>query len=557
MFKKNLVEEKLKNRKIVFALRGCENERFASKQMWYPPLKKLFREVILFDPRKRELEMGFERMWEQFLNMISKEKPDYILSFPGWKEFDMGHLKILNERFPKVKIIAFFGDDDILFENYSRYQILFFDYGLIGQTHYVNDYRKDGAQNVFPLVTTNTDNYSYMNLEKKYDVSFIGRFTPERAEIIRLLIKRGINVKIFGKGWKENFDLKDFCEGPVDSGDLVRIINETKINLNFTNNSWGEPHLKGRVFEVASCNSFQLSEYFSGYLEYFKENKELVTFKDPEELLNKIKYFLVNDFQRINIAKRAYKKVRKFNLDYEFRVFFEEVLRREDENKGVYKCSRVLPPINKKIVYLKKAELRGSFEDVKERVKKFDYVGFIEEGTHFLEKKDYLQMYSLEKTNKKISCCDFSVYSKGLEDYLCFSSLSAFRNISREEFYKILKLSQLVISKDFFINNFDKFRRISERKEVNLIDKDNTAFVSIPLIRVLRFRKLRYKSMVSAFCMNQLIVSLYSLFYRKNFFSRTSFKYFIDFLFKGNFFIFRYCFESLLSRQNWQLTKTY
>ena len=41
-----------KNKKILMAAWACENPNFTTYLCWYSPLKKLFKEVILFDPQK-------------------------------------------------------------------------------------------------------------------------------------------------------------------------------------------------------------------------------------------------------------------------------------------------------------------------------------------------------------------------------------------------------------------------------------------------------------------------------------------------------------------------
>lgn len=98
---------------------------------------------------------------------------------------------------------------------------------------------------------------------------------------------------------------------PVDPGEAISIIYAgSKINLNIS--------LKGieqgtplRVFDILGAGGFLLSSYCPETAELFEEDKEIVMFKTPEELLEKTEYFLSHDAEREAIAAAGREKVLK------------------------------------------------------------------------------------------------------------------------------------------------------------------------------------------------------------------------------------------------------
>lgn len=88
----------------------------------------------------------------------------------------------------------------------------------------------------------------------------------------------------------------------------ARVYAGSKINLNIA--------LKGieggtaqRVMEAMAAGGFMLTNYCPETAEIFEEDKEIVMFKTPEELFDKVDYYLHHDEERREIAKRGQEKV--------------------------------------------------------------------------------------------------------------------------------------------------------------------------------------------------------------------------------------------------------
>ena len=164
-------------------------------------------------------------------------------------------------------------------------------------------------------------------------------------EKLEYLIDHGINVRIFGSGWSNYPKFKNFYGGSLSNEDLVKVINKTKINISFSLNYQRKNHMKGRVFEISGCKSFLLSQEFPNADRFFDIGKELVLFKDNEDLLKKVKYYLKNEKEREQIAERGYKRVIKdYDFSKELNEFFNKIINNEFKNDGFN--------INKKVINL-------------------------------------------------------------------------------------------------------------------------------------------------------------------------------------------------------------
>lgn len=162
-------------------------------------------------------------------------------------------------------------------------------------------------------------NFSDDQNKYAYDVSFIGRISPDKPHRLKFINQI-----------KEEFD--NFY-APGLSGEYVslekmhEVFRNSKINLNLTGiSSFNENPLpletfkrgfKGRPFEVGACGGFCLSER-SPALEYILNGLDCIDFFDSaDDCIAKIKYYLSNDSERvdkaINLAKFTSEKINSTN----------------------------------------------------------------------------------------------------------------------------------------------------------------------------------------------------------------------------------------------------
>ena len=189
-------------------------------------------------------------------------------------------------------------------------------------------YELEGIKNViYAPFGFNPSIYKKLDLEKKYDVSFVGAYSPYRRWVISLLRKEGIKVGVFGRFWNK--------QSWISQDDMVQIFNQSKINLNLSNaisfdfryllNSLtsfeaikqiylikkSKEQIKGRHYEINGCGGFQLSYFVPGLNLAYEIDKEITVFEDPTKIAEQIKFFLNNEDLRNEIALNGYHRSQK------------------------------------------------------------------------------------------------------------------------------------------------------------------------------------------------------------------------------------------------------
>ena len=157
-------------------------------------------------------------------------------------------------------------------------------------------------KNIFGLsVPQDLTIYNSLGSNKKdIDISFMGAVKNERGPIIELLKNNGINVYLSG-GRGENGNNLSF-------EDYADVIKRSKISLNF-NWAYNSPQRKGRIFEIAACGSFMLSNFpealkgKNGY--HFEDEKHFISFNE-NNVVKKVEYWLTHDSEREQIAEKMH-----------------------------------------------------------------------------------------------------------------------------------------------------------------------------------------------------------------------------------------------------------
>jgi len=145
------------------------------------------------------------------------------------------------------------------------------------------------------------------------DVVFIGNWTPERERWLESI--RDLNLTIWGEPackWgrmgKGSELFNKWRPISVRGIEFAKVVRASKINLNFLRDQNKGSH-NMRTFEVPGCGGFLLTERSEEQCEFFEEDKEIACFSTPEELREKIKFYLPRDELRRKMAEAAHRKV--------------------------------------------------------------------------------------------------------------------------------------------------------------------------------------------------------------------------------------------------------
>lgn len=454
---------------------------------WEKPLRESCKELIWINLQDLYFKNGKKETEKILLERLDIEKPDFLFMFDSlYYDLDLPViLTKLRAISPKTFSFFFSGDDDVEFDE-VRYLGLFFDYLFIAHNNFAPLYKRDGLKNFFFIIQTKSTKITA--IDKEYDVCFIGTPKADRKEILYYLHKKGIKLKVFGYNWEHDPDLKEIAGGVLPPEDYLKTIAQTKINLCFSKNVFGTPGMKGRFLEISECKAFSLVEEDPHLSDLFKEGKEIIFFKDKEDLFKKIVFYLDHDKEREKIANESYKKVK---LKFDFEKNIKEII------KGIYnkKKSHIpLPKIDSSIINLNEKIMSKSQEEILNSIKETNFISFSKGSVIRNPFKDYLQGYSLIKNKKQISCCDYFITSNILGDYIRFKYCPLGLDPNRD--YKpLLDINQIVISKEFFINNFDLIREAFFSDVINFVNDNNTAFVSIPLVSFSKYNKRFYNNL--------------------------------------------------------------
>ncbi|MBC7466794.1 MAG: glycosyltransferase [Bdellovibrio sp.] len=248
--------------------------------------------------------------------------PDLIIFTLYTDQFTPETLDLLKKKF---KTLSWFGDDQWRFESYTAKYAPHFTYSVTTDHFAVSKYKKLGIQNVIVSQWASLDLEEAVDPsfvpEYKYEVSFVGGFNTTRAWIIDEFKKAGINVNVWGRGWPN---------GGVDFKDMVRIFQQTKVNLNLSNsvsydirciahslrsllvtlrNRKNASQMKARNFEIPCFGGFQLADYVPSLEAYFNIGKDIACYSTVDEAIMLTRYYLENDVERELIRKNSIKRI--------------------------------------------------------------------------------------------------------------------------------------------------------------------------------------------------------------------------------------------------------
>jgi len=176
------------------------------------------------------------------------------------------------------------------------------------------------------LVGSEVDKYSY-------DVVFIGsvaKIHSNRWDILELLANTYDNFVFFGYAVEQVPSQYTFIKkykGAIWTDEYVKVINGSKIILNLFLDDYSKVKsgVNLRTFEIPACQAFELSQYIPGLENFFEIGKDIETFKDNNELIEKIDFFLKNEKERKIIAKSGCNKVVEFTFENQIKNILEYI----------------------------------------------------------------------------------------------------------------------------------------------------------------------------------------------------------------------------------------
>ena len=272
---------------------------------------------------------------KEIIKFSDSTQPDIILFFDLESKPILKNdtIKYLSESFYLVNLCM---DSDLYISNNNFYN-QYMDYILTNSPDTFKSSLKKRSQ-YFDIGTYRSRK---KNSKKKYDVVFLGTINKSnRKDYISFLKKKNIKVYDFGPGTSN---------GVVSPSNYYKIINSAKICLRFSSRNFKKdiPDLRKDPLSInkksqhigfldyLSCGSFLLVEQIKT-LNIFKKNNCFKFFKNKEDLLLKIKFFLKNKYERDKISSNGYKIFKNFfQIEILNGLYNNLIAARKIENKNI------------------------------------------------------------------------------------------------------------------------------------------------------------------------------------------------------------------------------
>ncbi|MCL4552959.1 MAG: glycosyltransferase, partial [Candidatus Marsarchaeota archaeon] len=322
-------------------------------------------------------ERGREWMNRRLLEVARVEKPELLFCALFTDELDQPVMREISEN-TDCLTLNWFCDDHWRFDNYSRYWAPCFNWVVTTAKSALPKYAELGYRNVIKS-QWGCSHFLYrkLDLPLEYEVTFVGQPHGNRRQIIQALLDAGIKVQAWGSGWES---------GRVSQDEMIRIFNQSRINLNLANASvpvedsvtprrstvrgrvsraleviplgrrakklgrsllssagnsspatsdatWASnfghqysEQIKGRNFEVPGCGGFMLTGRADNLEDYYELGEEVVCFDDMRDLIEKVRYHLEHEEERAAIAKAGYERtLRDHTYVRRFRQVFQQM----------------------------------------------------------------------------------------------------------------------------------------------------------------------------------------------------------------------------------------
>lgn len=231
-----------------------------------------------------------------------------------------------------VKFLVHYSPDNyFLKQNSSRHfwkGLSLYDIIVTTKTFNVSQLKEKGARvflsgNAFDLTIHRPVTLTLEEKEKfGCDVSFIGRWEPEREKLLEKVACLKVKLSIWGPRWelsKSTFVKKACRFKPVLSDDYAKAICGSKINLGLLS-KLANDFITQRSVEIPACGGFMLAERTEEHLAHFSENLEAAYFSDIDEMCQKIEYYLNHEEERQRIASHGRMKCLIAGFSYEERI---------------------------------------------------------------------------------------------------------------------------------------------------------------------------------------------------------------------------------------------
>lgn len=255
-------------------------------------------------------------------------KPELLFVYRG-THITRNTLRVIKQLLPNC-VLAGYNNDNPFSPEYHRFlwrhfltAVPMYDLMLAYRQANLADYIKLGARRVELLRSWFAPHRNYpVNLSAAQkndfiaDVVFVGHYeSDQRLAYLEEIVRQGICLRVFGPGydWDPVIEKSPVLKGlkPVRlvwGDDYNRALCGAKIALCFLSKLNRDTYTR-RCFEIPATGTLMLSEYSHDLATLFKAGVEADFFRNRDEMIEKIKYYLANDEIRKKVALAGRQRV--------------------------------------------------------------------------------------------------------------------------------------------------------------------------------------------------------------------------------------------------------
>ena len=374
--------------RIFQSIDATANASVTGNKTWYrnlyEPLVEMGHDVVLFDAA--EGRKAFNQKNLSIRDKFSQHMLDLILIEHSRKPFDLFFSYFIDgmvdpeiiSRIHKLGIPAV----NFSCNNAHQFHLVekispYFDYSLHAERDANEKFIAIGANPIWFPMASNPNYFKPMDVSRTIESSFVGGNYANRAKYIHHLLSNGINVQVFGPGWQwgaktplrsiakhflflfktlSSFSTEDQSRAsallaehdfrrnlgdrfpdhvypPVSDDRLISLYSESHVSLGFLEvfdrhdpSAQIVRHLHLREFEAPMCGALYCTGYSDELSEHFEPEKEIITYRNSYELLDKVRYYLAHPLESERIRKAGHvRALADHTYQHRFRTLFRKI----------------------------------------------------------------------------------------------------------------------------------------------------------------------------------------------------------------------------------------
>lgn len=249
-------------------------------------------------------------MIDSFDKFLAKGPIDVVVGYCSDFNTDPETLQYMKSKGPLI--LNFCWDDKLYFKSSHRHQSSgvgriapFIDLNLTNAPSSIAKYQSVGALAIFWPEGANPlpQEPDFRKIRSDIDALFVGGRYGWRGEFVEKLIQSGVNILTYGNGWPN---------GPAPGDSLHQLYAESPVVLGFSGVGYSKKLmcLKGRDFEVPMAGGLYLTQFNPELKLVYKIGSEILTYKNLEECIKKIKWVNENKEEAFKIREAGFAQAR-------------------------------------------------------------------------------------------------------------------------------------------------------------------------------------------------------------------------------------------------------